>query len=122
MGDPNLVGHVILIVEPEIDQFVYNLQGTLERTGAETLIIREPAKAVEGMRAFRFSACVMNYNYTSGALHAVIDYLNGVPILLYGGESAALASARMVPHLAFTHAKGDSIVTALGRLLQSARQ
>ena len=112
---------MILIVEPEIDHFVCNSQSALERTGAEKLIACAPAKAIASMRSFGFSAGVINYKHTSGALPALIESPSGVPILLYGGESAASASARMVSHLAFTPAKVDSIATALGRLQQSVR-
>jgi hypothetical protein len=121
MGEPHLAGHIILIVEPEIDQFACNLQGALERMGAETLIVRQPASALERMRSFRFSACLINYDQASDTLSALIGGLVDVPIVLYGGQCASAASTRMVPQLAFAHASVDSITTALGRLLQSAR-
>jgi hypothetical protein len=120
MGTP-LTGHVILIVEPGIDQFVIKLQTALESRGAETLAAREPAKASDRMREFRFSAGVLNYDHTSDALHALIDDLSGIPVLLYGGERACVASRRRAPHLAFADARVDSIVSALGRLLQPVR-
>lgn len=120
MGDPNLVGHVILIVEPAIDQFVRDLQDALERRGAKTLVVREPGKAGERIGPFRFSACLINYDQASDALHALINDLGDTPILLYGGESASIASTRKVPHLTFTPARVDSIVIALDRLLQPA--
>ena len=119
MDDPNLVGHVILIVEPAIDQFVRNLQDALERRGAATLIAREPSKAVEHLGAFRFSTCLINYDHASR--HALIGDLADIPILLYGGESALIASNRTVPHLTCTRASVDSIMSALGRLLQPTR-
>ena len=117
MGDPNLARHTGLIVEPRICQFVCNLQGALEQTGAETLIVREPADAIERMRSFRFSACVINYDHACDALHVLIGRLVGVPILLYGGAGASVASARVVPQLPFTRATVDSIMRALDRLL-----
>jgi hypothetical protein len=121
MSEPNLVGHSILVVEPEIDQFALNLQAALEARGAETLVARNPAKAFEGSRALRFSACLLNYDHASDGLHALINYLSDIPILLYGGERASTAASRMMPHLAFTDRTVDSIVDALGKLLQSAR-
>ena len=117
MGNP-LTGHVILIVEPGIDQFVIELQAALECRGAETLAVREPARAFDRMREFRFSAGVLNYDHASDALHKLIDALSGMPVLLYGGEGASLASSRKMPHLAFADASVDSIVSALGRLLR----
>jgi hypothetical protein len=117
MGDSNLAGRTILIVEPQIAQFVYNLQGALEQMGAETLIAREPADAFERMRSFSFSACVINYDHASDALHAFIGDLGRVPVLLYGGAGASVASTRVVRHLAFTHATVGSIVSDLCRLL-----
>ena len=120
MGDP-LVGHVILIIEPEIDPFVFNLQAALEGRGAETLAVSQSARAFGRMREFRFSAGVLNYNHASDALHALINDLSDIPVLLYGGIGASVASTRKVPHLAFTHASVASIVSALGRLLPSTR-
>jgi len=117
-GDPNLAGHTVLIVEPEVGQIrVFNLQSTLERAGAETLIVRQPVDAFEVMRSFRFSAGVINYDHASGALHELIADLGDVPTLLYGGAGACIASARAVPQLPFTRATVDSIREALARLL-----
>jgi hypothetical protein len=112
---------VILIVEPGIDQFVIQLQTALERRGAETLAAREPARAIDRMRQFRFSAGILNYDHASASLHELIDELSGIPVLLYGKERACVASGRKVPHLAFAAARVDSIVSALGRLLEPAR-
>jgi hypothetical protein len=120
MDDP-LAGHVILIVEPGIDQFVIKLQTALESRGAETLAAREPARAFDRMREFRFSAGVLNYDHASDALRALIDGLSGIPIVLYGSERACVASSREVPHLAFADARVGSIVGALGRLLRPVR-
>jgi hypothetical protein len=120
MGDP-LAGHVILIVEPEIDQVVFNLQPALEGRGAETLAVREPARAIERTREFSFSADVLEYDHAPEALHTLISDLSDIPVLLYGGESASAASTRKVPHLAFTHANAGSVVSTPGRLLQPAR-
>ena len=121
MGDASLVGHVVLIVEPTIGQFVHNLQNALERIGAETLTVRQPGEAIERLGAFRFSTCLINYDHASGALHALIDDLGDIPMLLYGGASAAIASTRILPRPTFAHASVDSIVSALGRLLRSPR-
>ena len=115
MGN-SLTGHVLLIVEPGIDQFVIDLQAALEAKGAETLAVREPATAFDRMREFRFTAGVVNYDHATDALHTLIDRLSDIPVLLYG-ESAPIASTRKVPHLAFTRASVDSIVSALDRLL-----
>jgi hypothetical protein len=120
MGNP-LTGHVILIVEPGIDQFVIKLQTALECRGAETLAVREAARALDRMREFRFSAGVLNYDHASDALHTLIDDLSGIPVLLYGGERAAVASSRKVPHLTFADARVESIVSALARLLGPMR-
>jgi hypothetical protein len=117
----SLARHVILIVEPRIGQFALDLQVALEQRGAETLAVREPARAFERTKEFRFSASVLNYEHASDPLHTLIDALGSIPILLYGGEGASVASKRKVPHLAFTLASVDSIVSALDRLLQPAR-
>ena len=120
MGNP-LTGHVILIVEPGIDQFVTRLQTALEHRGAETLAVREPAGALDRVREFRFSASVVNYDHESDALNTLIDDLGDTPILLYGHELACALWSRKVPHLAFSHASVDSIVTALAQLLPPVR-
>ena len=81
------------------------LQTALECRGAETLAVREPARAFDRMREFQFSAGVLNYDHASDALHKLIDDLSGMPVLLYGGERASLASSRKMPHLAFAERK-----------------
>jgi hypothetical protein len=120
MGDP-LAGYAILIVEPEIDPFVFNLQAALEGRGAETLAVHEPARAIERTREFRAPAAVIDCGYASQAPPTLINDLCDVPILLYGSEGLTVASTRKVPHLAFTHASAASLVSALDRPLQSAR-
>ena len=121
MADTNLVEHVILVVEPAIDQFVRNLQDALQRRGAVTPIVREASKAVEHIGAFRFSTCSIDCDHAADALHALIDDLGDIPILLYGGESASIASNRTVRHLTCTNARVDSILSASGRLSQPPR-
>lgn len=120
MGDTNLAGHCVLIVEPEIGQFAHRLQVALEQTGADTLIVRGPAAALERLQSFRFSACTINYDHATDALRTLIGVLESVPILLYGNEAATAQSARTLPHLTFAPADVCSIVSALSRLLQPA--
>jgi ActR/RegA family two-component response regulator len=120
MGNP-LTGDAILIVESRIDQFVTKLQAALEDRGAETLAVREPARALHRVREFCFSASVVNYDHASDALHTLIDNLGDMPLVLYGHDSASAVWSRKVPHLAFMRAHVDSIVTALDQLLPAVR-
>lgn len=117
MHDPNLTGHSVLIVEPRICQFVSSLQGLVEQMGAETLIVRESAGAIERIKSFRFSACVARYDEAQGALDVLLAHLAGVPTLLYGSEGARTAAARVAPQLPFAAATVGSIVGALAHML-----
>jgi ActR/RegA family two-component response regulator len=119
MDSPNLVGYVVLIVEPDIGLFVSTLQAALEKSGSETLAVQSAVEAFERLKAFRFSVCVLNYD-ASAAIDALIGSLSDIPVLLYGNESAAASAARTVPHLTFAHATVCSIMRALGRMLDPA--
>jgi hypothetical protein len=103
MGD-SLTGHVILIVDPRVGQFAQDLQGALERRGAETLIVHESATAFDRTREFHFSAAVLNYDDASESQLTLIYGLGDIPILLYGDEAASAASRKKAPHVAFARA------------------
>jgi ActR/RegA family two-component response regulator len=120
MGDP-LSGHVVLIYEPEVGEFAHRLQAALERRGAETLAVHNPAEAFQRMREFSFSVGVVNCDHSCDALDRLIDGLSGISVLLYGSEKASAAYRRKAPHLACTHARVESILSALDRLLCPAR-
>jgi hypothetical protein len=96
MGDP-LAGHAILIAEPGIDPFVFDLHSALQGRGAETLAVREPPKAIGRKREFCFSARVVDCSHPSDPLHTLISDLSDIPVLLYGGEGASVASTGKVP-------------------------
>jgi hypothetical protein len=85
-----------LIVEPEIDPSVFNLQAVLEGRGAETLAVRAPARAFARTREFGLPSAVVEYHRPPDALHRLIKDLSDIP-------------------------RVDTIVSALGRLPQPAR-
>jgi len=122
VDEPSLAGHVILVVEPAVNRFAGALQDALERRGAETLFVRGPGEARERLGAFRFSTCLIDYDHACDALHALIDDLGDMPMLLYGGASASIGAMRIVPRPAFARASVDSIVSALGRLPRPPRR
>lgn len=121
MGD-SLTGHVILIVDARVGQFAQDLQGALEQRGAETLIVDECATAFDRTREFHFSAAVLDYGNARDSLHTLLYDLGDIPILLYGDEAASAASRRKAPHVAFAHAKVETIANALGGLLRTDRR
>ena len=96
----SLSGHSILIVESEVASFVVALQAAIERTGAESLVVRDPStsEGLERIRRFKFSAAVINILHRS-----LIDDLD-IPVLVYGGSA--------IP------ARPDMIVAKLRRLLE----
>jgi len=77
-----LGNHSILIVESDIGPFILALQGAIEQAGAETVVARDPASAMERKQRFQFSAAAVNVEHRS-----LVSEL-GFPILFYGpGET-----------------------------------
>ena len=75
----------ILIVDSRISPFVWTLQSVLEQAGAEVMVARHAAKAIEYLDRFSFSACLL------GALDDLPKdccelqrELAGLPTLTYG--------------------------------------
>jgi hypothetical protein len=58
-------GHWILIVESEVSSFASHLQEAIERTGAESLVVRAPysADGVKSIKRFKFSPAVINVQH-----------------------------------------------------------
>jgi hypothetical protein len=75
MGE--LHGHVILIVETEIDRFVLELQHMIEHAGATTMVARNPRMAKLRSAQMNFSGVVVN------AQHHELTHVLGLPVLLY---------------------------------------
>ena len=77
-----LGNYSILIVESDIGPFILALQGAIEQAGAETVVARDPASAMERKQRFQFSAAAVNVEHRS-----LVSEL-GIPILFYGpGET-----------------------------------
>ena len=84
----------ILIVDSRISPFVWTLQSVLEQAGAEVMVARDAAKAIEYLDRFSFSACLL------GALDDLPEdccelqrELAGLPTLTYGAISISPASS-----------------------------
>lgn len=75
-----LHGHSILIVEPEVGPFVTALQAAIDNAGAETLVARDVATALQRCEQFRFSAALVNAEHRS-VLEGLTE--RNVPALLY---------------------------------------
>ena len=75
-------------------------------------------EGAEHLRAFRFSSYLIDYDHASDALHALINDLADIPILLYGGEERFDCIESDCPALDLHAHFGSS---ALGRLLQPTR-
>jgi len=73
-----LEGHIILIVESAIGPFVLELQRALADAGAETLVARDAAMALDHNRRFAFSLAAISAEH--GAIKEALD----LPVLLYG--------------------------------------
>jgi hypothetical protein len=73
----------ILIVYGQIDLFVLGLQDELDREGADTLIARTPADAMQHLQRFDFDAAVINHvqGLDAGTRELVAD-LAGTPLLV----------------------------------------
>ena len=97
---PRLQGYTILVVEREVGSFISMLLQAIDETGAEVLVARSPAAALERSKRTPFAAVVINVE--DRELAAAL----GVPTVLYGpGE---------------TPRRPGAIVLALERLLKAA--
>jgi hypothetical protein len=80
-----LADQPILIVEGRTDHFILALLDTLEQAGAEMAVARDAADALELLKRYEFSACLIGCvdgppeNY-----RALMEELGAVPVLLYG--------------------------------------
>ena len=88
-----LQNHVVLIVESDIGPFVLALQAAMEQAGAETLVARDPASAMERKQRFQFSAAAVNVEHRS-----LISEL-GIPTLFYGSGETPPAPTAIVSGL-----------------------
>lgn len=97
-----LSGHSILIVESGVGSFVVALQAAIDRTGAESMVARDVAAALQRTPLFAFSAAVINVEH-----RALIDNLD-IPVVVYGASALP--------------ARPEIIVSRLKKLLGEARQ
>lgn len=78
-----LDGHSILIVESGLSSFITALQAAIDGLGAESLVARDAATAIERCRRFKFSAALINIE------HEAVAEKFGIPTLLYRGSEKA---------------------------------
>mgnify|MGYP003395834248 CR=1 FL=1 len=58
-GRMPLTGKSVLIVDHRVGRFIVALSATLERLGAEVLVALDVGKALEDLKRFDFSACLI---------------------------------------------------------------
>jgi hypothetical protein len=76
----------LLIVDPRVDEFIYELQEALERAGAETLVARYVAGALVAMRCFGFDAVLIGeLGEPPGSLQQLRGAC-GLPVVQYAGS------------------------------------
>jgi hypothetical protein len=79
-----LRGHTILIVEPEVDRFILQVQQMLQRSGAVTMVARNPATAIARTEQIDFSGAVVNHQ------HAELSQELGGPRCCTTGEKLGM--------------------------------
>ncbi|MBX9587703.1 MAG: hypothetical protein K2X43_00270 [Hyphomonadaceae bacterium] len=88
-----LQGHNILIVDPDIDGFVNDLQRLLGDAGADTLVTRDLPTARRRSETFEFTAVVARSD-----LSEIKDHVT-LPTLLYGTRGAERNAGAVVRRL-----------------------
>jgi hypothetical protein len=83
---PTLSGHIILIVDSEMDSFMLALQRALEDLGAETVAAQDAETAERRVSQFDFTVAAVSSEFISFSLSLA------VPTYVYAPNTRQMAS------------------------------